>query len=130
MCTRPDGQVGTKVSADLGIEEHVLANGQAQRVLGCLKGESEEPGVVRQSNLLRQLEWDLLLWIECHLGGGVATAAHSKLALITHLLPVTHQVRQCTLTACSLDIGGTSQQDLYINCSETIRMRTTEGCAK
>ncbi len=53
MCIRTDAQVGTEVNADLGIEEHVLANGQAQPVLGCLKGKSEEPGVMRQGNLLR-----------------------------------------------------------------------------
>ncbi len=93
-------QVVATVSADLGIEEHVLANGQAQCVLRCLKGESEQPGVMRQGNLLRQLEWNLLLWVECNLGGGMATTAHAKLTLITHLLPVTHQVKHCTLTDC------------------------------
>ena len=100
MCIRTDVQMGAEVSADLGIEEHVLANGQAQLVLRCLKGKSEEPGVMRQGNLLRQLEGNLLLWIECNFGGGVATAAYSKLSLITHLLWVTHQLRQCTLTDC------------------------------
>ncbi|KAA6421444.1 MAG: hypothetical protein FRX49_08721 [Trebouxia sp. A1-2] len=137
MCIRTDAQEGTAVSADLGIEEHVLANGQAQRVLRCLKGKSEEPGVVRQGDLLRQLEWNLLLWIECNLGGRVAATAHSKLSLVTHLLLVTYGVLSLLVstlvlaTACfsvtaampplamaSLSIHPPGSPPLLVGCSQ------------
>ena len=59
------------------------------------------------------------------------TTAHSNLALVTHLLLVTHKVRQCMLTDCIRDTGDTSQQQLlYVSCCETVHMPTTEGCAK
>ena len=70
--------------ADLCIEEHVLADGQAQPVLGSLEGKSEQPGVVGEVPLLSQLEGNLLLGVQGKLG--VAARSHPQLALIVHLL--------------------------------------------
>lgn len=73
----------------LGIEEHVLADGKAQAVLRGLKSKSEQPSVVGQHDFFRQLEWQLLLWVQCKLA--VATATNPKFALIIHLLHIEQQ---------------------------------------
>ena len=77
ICVRSDW-------TDLGIKEHVLTNRQAQAVLWGLQCKSEKSGVVRQHELLLQLEGQLLLGVQGKLG--VAPTSHSQLALIIHLL--------------------------------------------
>ena len=77
----------------LCIEEHMLANGQAQSVLRSLKPKSEQPGIVRQHDLLCKLEWDFLLGIQCPLS--VAPTPYPKLALIVHFL---HKHQWCFMS--------------------------------
>ena len=51
-------------SGYLAVEEHVLADGEAQAVAGGLQRKSEQPRVVAQLDLLCQRKGDLLLGVQ------------------------------------------------------------------
>ena len=54
-----------RAAAHLAVEEHVLADGEAQLVARGLQRKSEQPRVVAQLDLLRQRERYLLLGVQC-----------------------------------------------------------------